>query len=232
MKKVSLFILLVIVLSTVLMAAVPTKMVRLTIINKSDPLVDSGDYAVYMKLTGSSVTDAFYYLTVPAGSRDEPTVKVFTVMSDVYDRETWQCNGVRSAGVLVVAGNMRLTFTQCGEVKLICRYWNDANDDGVLAAAEFVGSDICGRFTPTDFGLTWDTWVTGRTWRLAGEPRMEKVTYFRILRNTISGFPYDLATDWSLAYLWGGQWTTGCATYFWRSYTWRTPVGCEWFYQY
>jgi hypothetical protein len=107
MKKVSLLILLVIVLSTVLMAAVPTKMARLTIINKSD-----GD--VYMKLTGSSVTEAFYYLTVPTGSRDEPTVKIFTVMQDVYSRETWACNGFRTTGQLVVSSNLRLTFTPCG----------------------------------------------------------------------------------------------------------------------
>jgi hypothetical protein len=107
MKKVSLLILLVIVLSTVLMAAVPTKMVRLTIINKS------GD-DVYMKLTGSEVTEAFYYLTIPSGDRDEPTVKVFTVMADLYDRETWACGGFRRAGQLLMLSNVRLTFTPCG----------------------------------------------------------------------------------------------------------------------
>jgi hypothetical protein len=107
MKKVSLLILLVIVLSTVLMAAVPTKMARITIINKSD-------YDVFMKLTGSSVTDAFYYLTIPTGSRDQPTVKIFTVMQDLYDRETWACNGFRTTGQLFVTSNLRLTFTPCG----------------------------------------------------------------------------------------------------------------------
>src|SRR5512133_536115 len=106
MKKVSLLILLVVVLSTVLMAAIPTKMMRLTIINKSG-------YDVYMKLTGSSATEAFYYLTVPSGDRDNPTVKIFTIMSDAYKRETWQCNGVRSTGVLLVTNNIRLTFTPC-----------------------------------------------------------------------------------------------------------------------
>src|SRR5574338_1376686 len=100
MKKVALLVLLVLVTSTLLMAAIPTKMVRLTIINKSDPGVGSGDYTVYMKLTGSAVTDAFYYLVIPAGSQDAPTVRVFTIMQDVYDRETWQSDGLRSTGQL------------------------------------------------------------------------------------------------------------------------------------
>jgi hypothetical protein len=108
MKKVSLLILLVIVLSTVLMAAVPVKTVRLTLINKSD-------FDVYMKLEGSDVTEAFYYLTVPAGTRDEPTVKVFTVMTDLYSRETWVCDGYKSSGQLLVASNTRLVFTPCYE---------------------------------------------------------------------------------------------------------------------
>src|SRR5512139_411863 len=108
MKKVSLLILLVIVLSTVLMAAVPTKMARLTIINKSDD-------DVFMKLTGSSVTDAFYYLTIPTGSQDTPTVKIFTVMQDLDDRETWACAGFRSTGQLFGTGNLRLTFSTCGQ---------------------------------------------------------------------------------------------------------------------
>lgn len=108
MKKVSLLILLVIVLSTTLMAAVPTKMVRLTIINKSE-------YDVYMKLEGSAVTEAFYYLTIPSGTRDEPTVKVFTVMSDLYSRTTWACDGFRTSGQLLMMSNTRLVFTPCGQ---------------------------------------------------------------------------------------------------------------------
>jgi len=66
MKKLSMLILLVIVAS-LLVAAIPTKMMRLTIINKSG-------YDVYMKLEGSAVTEAYYYLTVPAGDRDEPMI--------------------------------------------------------------------------------------------------------------------------------------------------------------
>jgi hypothetical protein len=221
MKKVSLLILLVIVLSTVMMAAVPTKMVRLTIINKSG-------YDVFMKLTGSAVTDAFYYLTVPTGDADNPEVKVFTVMSDVYDRETWQCNGVRSAGQLIVAGNIRLVFVPCGRVQMLCRYYYDFDGNGV---AGLIGTDNCNRtaFVPD---LDWDAILTSRTWRPAGEPRMEKVTYFQFLRWTGGNFPRDLVGNWDDFNLYGGAWSAGCATFFWRSYTWRTPLGCEWSYQY
>jgi len=110
MKKVSLLVLLAIVASTLMMAAIPTTMVRLTMINKSG-------FDVYMKLEGSAVTEAFYYLTVPSGDRDVPTIKVFTVMVDVYKRTTWQCNGLQSSGNLLVDGNIRLTFTPCSEVE-------------------------------------------------------------------------------------------------------------------
>jgi len=148
MKKVSLLILLVIVLSTVLMAAVPTKTVRLTIINKSD-------YDVYMKLEGSAVTEAFYYLTIPSGTQDEPTVKVFTVMSDLYSRTTWQCDGVQSSGSLAVTGNIRLVFTPCGKFfNLTLRYF-ELNDAGELVAVYKENQ---------------------------GEPTMEKVARFRWLQ--------------------------------------------------
>lgn len=149
MKKVSLLILLVIVLSTVLMAAVPTKTVRLTIINKSD-------FDVYMKLEGSAVTEAFYYLTIPAGSTDEPVVKVFTVMSDLYSRETWACDGVRSAGSLAVTGNIRLVFTPCNKfLNLTYRY----------------------SYVDEVTGETIDVYKENQ-----GEPTMEKVARFRWLQ--------------------------------------------------
>src|SRR5690606_12838082 len=114
MKKVSLILLLVIVLSTVLMAQVPTKMVRLTVINKS------GD-DVFIKLNGSNISDPpfFYYLTIPTGDSDAPSIKVFTIMSDVYSRETWACNEFRTAGTLVVTGNLRLVFTPCGRASVL-----------------------------------------------------------------------------------------------------------------
>ena len=197
MKKVSLFLLLAILASTLLMAAIPTTVVRLTIINKSG-------YDVFMKLTGSAVTDAFYYLTIPSGDRDVPTVKVFTVMSDLYTRETWQCNGVRSAGTLIVDGNLRLTFTPCGE----------------FACAFTVVNTYLWGCDPTNAQL-YDVFTTKRK---AGEPRMEKVTYFRYLTY---GTP-----SWINGYLYTGFWNFGCGTWYYRLRTYRLPFGCEWRYQY
>lgn len=197
MKKVSLLVLLAILASTLLMAAIPTTVVRLTIINKSG-------FDVFMKLTGSSVTDAFYYLTIPSGDRDVPTVKVFTVMSDLYTRETWQCNGVRSTGTLIVDGNLRLTFTPCGERACTITVYHNYQ----------WGCE--GQDSP------W--YEVGTTKRKAGEPRMEKVTYFRYL--TYGG------PAWINAYLYTGYWNFGCGTWQYRIRTYRLPYGCEWRYQY
>jgi hypothetical protein len=195
MKKVSLLVLLAILASTLLMAAIPTTIVRLTIINKSG-------YDVYMKLEGSSVTQSFYYLTVPSGTRDTPTVKVFTIMSDLYTRTTWQCNGAKSSGTLIVNGNLRLTFTPCGE--RACSWVQDTT--------QFWG---CAKDIET---------IVSTTHRFAGEPRMEKVTYFQYLQY---GNP-----DWTSAYLYTGFWNFGCGTWYYRIRSYRLPYGCAWYYQY
>jgi hypothetical protein len=195
MKKVSLLVLLAILASTLLMAAIPTTIVRLTIINKSG-------YDVYMKLEGSAVTQSFYYLTVPSGTRDTPTVKVFTIMSDLYTRTTWQCNGAKSSGTLIVNGNLRLTFTPCGE--RACSW--------VAETTQFWG---CEKDIET---------LVSTTHRIAGEPRMEKVTYFQYLQY---GNP-----DWTSAYLYTGFWNFGCGTWYYRIRTYRLPYGCAWYYQY
>jgi len=206
MKKVSLLVLLAIVASTLLMAAIPTTMVRLTMINKSG-------YDVYMKLEGSAVTEAFYYLTVPAGDRDVPTIKVFTVMVDVYTRTTWQCNGLQSKGNLLVDGNIRLTFTPCGE--RAC-YW-------------YAG-------TLQWWGCAKDELVAVTTLhRIAGEPRMEKVTYFKYLApyspNTAL-YPWAGTVAWKNAYLYAGWWNFGCGSWAYRILTYKLPYGCAWRYQY
>ena len=221
MKKVSLLILLVIVLSTVLMAAVPTKMARITIINKSD-------YDVYMKLTGSDVTEAFYYLTIPTGSRDEPTVKIFTVMQDLYDRETWQCNGARSTGSLFVTGNLRLTFTSCGQFYATRNqdfyYWlvdTDDDPDTPPVRKVIVNPDAAWLLAHPDA-----VWYADASKPYGGEPTMEKVVYFRYLSK---GSPV-----WSDVNLYTGYWNWGCATLYWRARTYRRPLvdGCYWRYQY
>jgi hypothetical protein len=199
MKKVSLLVLLAIVASTLLMAAIPTTVVRLTIINKSG-------YDVYMKLEGSQITGQYYYLTVASGTRDEPYVKVFTIMSDLYQRTTWQCGGVQSSGTLIVDGNIRLTFTPCGEkacswTNTTLQFWGCHKDQATLVE-------------------------TGH--RFAGEPRMEKVTYFKYL--TIYSKVSQLG--WNSAYLATGWFNFGCGTWVWRIRSYRLPYGCAWRYQY
>ena len=196
MKKLSMLILLVIVAS-LLVAAIPTKMMRLTIINKSG-------YDVYMKLEGSPVTDAYYYLTVPAGDRDEPVIKVFTVMSDMYARTTWQCNGLENSGNLVVDGNIRLTFLPCGEFQ--CGWGVYDFDAGWWGGCD---NDI--------FTVPWASHYT------QGEPRMEKVTYWKY---------FVAAANWPKNNEADGYWNFGCVQYWWNLKTYKLPLGCNFRYQY
>ena len=114
MKKVILVVLAVMLATVFLTAAAPPlKLLRLTIINKSGN-------EVYLKLEGSDIGGQFYYLTIPAGTKEWPHVVTFTVLSDIYDRTTWygpgdfaECEGVSSSGQLVMDRNNRLTFTTC-----------------------------------------------------------------------------------------------------------------------
>jgi hypothetical protein len=64
--------------------------------------------------------------------------------------------------------------------------------------------------------------VTGK--REAGEPTMEKIVAFR---QVLYGDP-----NWSDVTLYAGYWVTGCANFYYRTRTYRTPVGCAWRYQY
>ena len=113
MKKVSLILLLVILATTLLMAASPIRLVRLTFINKSG-------HVVYIKLTGKK-EDNFYYLTVPYGSKELPDDETFTVVQDVYERETWygpgdyECEGTKSSGELWAVQNSKFVFTPCNQ---------------------------------------------------------------------------------------------------------------------
>lgn len=208
MKKVSLILLLVIVLSTVLMAQVPTKMVRLTVINKS------GD-DVFIKLNGSNISDPpfFYYLTIPTGDSDSPSIKVFTIMSDVYNRETWACNEFRTAGTLIVTGNLRLTFTPCGRAAVLPLQYLFLTAGGNYIVTRDLTT------VPATALL-----VSTATRRNAGEPTQEKVVAFR---QVLYGEP-----NWANVTDYAGYWITGCANFYYRTRTWRTPVGCAWRYQY
>jgi len=198
MKKLSLLILLVLVAS-MLVAAIPTKLVRLTVINKSGA-------DVYIKLEGSQVTEAFYYLTIPAGTKDFPTVKIFTVMIDVYERTTWGCGGFESHGSFFMSQNIRLNFLPC-DLQWACRKVN---------ATPFLWGCL------QEQGLQWHVKINQI---YSGEPTMEKVTYLKFLYGP--GHVY-----WQDTYLYTGYWNYGCGLWYWRIRTWATPVGCSWRYQY
>ena len=140
MKKLNLLII-VAVLATALLAATPTKLVRLRVIN------DSGS-DVYIKLEGDH-TDSFYYLTIP-----EDEDMTFTIMSDVYARTTWACDGVKTTGKLIVTGNIKLRFVECNTIPLRTTWKKHWVDD------------------------TTYVWVLARRIN-QGEPTMEKVAYFK-----------------------------------------------------
>jgi hypothetical protein len=119
MKKVTLLLLLVIVASTLLMAAAPLKLVRVWTINKSG-------HTIYMKLEGM-VEENFYYLTIPWGDTLMPDHSSYTIVQDIYSRETWygpgdyDCEGLKSSGELWAIKQMKLTFTPCGRIN---EYWD------------------------------------------------------------------------------------------------------------
>ncbi|MEW5872890.1 MAG: hypothetical protein AB1894_26765 [Chloroflexota bacterium] len=234
MKKLNLLIAIA-MLAALLLAAVPSgKLVRLQVINKTDQ-------PVYLKLEGKE-TDAFYYLTIAAD--DDVT---FTVVSDVYKRTTWTCDGVKSSGELAMTGNVRLVFTPCGKIPLrkVWRYyWYDWDSDG------FGGGG------PLDVD---DTVVQVQYFMPNfGEPTQEKVFYFKeysFVRWTkltdpivADGAADDIAglyyfwwsPDFNSWYWvdWYGQYIDGHFTVWlpfklgvaWRTY--KAPVGQWWRYSY
>ncbi len=85
-----------------------TKQVRLIVVNKTG-------YDIHIKLTNCNPSvGAFYILFIPAGTNEQPTMKTFTVISGVYAKTVWSCNGVVSRGLLTLSGNLSLTFSPCG----------------------------------------------------------------------------------------------------------------------
>jgi hypothetical protein len=114
MKKTILLVVAVVMIASLILASGPAlRVVRLTVINKS-----GND--VFLKLEGSDIGKQFYYLTIPAGTKTFPTVRVFTVVEDVYTRTTTygegkydSCVGISSSGQLVMASNVRLNFVPC-----------------------------------------------------------------------------------------------------------------------
>lgn len=119
MRKSLIYLVIVVCLLGGPLAAVkqPFKLIRLTIINKSN-------MAVGVKLTGKTL-EQFYYLKVEKGSRISPTIGQFTVVQDtyvaqVYYIEYWdpvygyRC-GSTPTSQLDVMHPSRLTLLPCGE---------------------------------------------------------------------------------------------------------------------
>ena len=208
MKKLNV-LLIISMLAVILLAANPAgKLVRLEVINAS------GD-TVYLKLEGKH-TEAFYYLTIADG--DDTT---FTVLVDDYKRTTWACNGIKSSGSLVMSGNVRLKFVQCGTLPLRVAWGGDLNLNGV----------------PDDS----DNWLFDEVWLAPnfGEPTQEKVVYFEYYSNIVwtkrcgSGWGaadctwfWWTGTNWESAALWIKVFV-GLR---WRAY--RFPVGIYMRYRY
>jgi hypothetical protein len=199
MKKVMLLVLTVMLVSAFLMASGPSlRVVTLTVINKSGN-------EVMIKLEGSDVGKQFYYLTIPVGDKDWPTVRTYTVLEDYYKRTTWYgegyaaCVGVSSSGTLVMDRNNRLVFTPCYSTPM----------------------RTIESYDPVTNKMVY-TKVTN-----AGEPSMEKVVYIKYMK---VWFGTDLnaenVTDAKPA-------TKNCYGWIgWKATSTKVPNLCMWRYGY
>jgi len=100
---------LLLVLSFTLLAQTTGRIVRLTVVNKSQ-------YELYIELKGQT-QKGFYYLHVDGKGNATETIREFTVLTDRYDMSAWyvyntirQCRG---GSVLDATHNMRLIFPEC-----------------------------------------------------------------------------------------------------------------------
>ena len=101
-KSARVIIVLVLVVNTIILAAVPPQIIksRLEIKNKSYQ-------RVMISLQGSG---KFFYLVV-----DPLTEKIFTLPPQMYSHTTWAC-GKSTSGNLNMNSNVRLVFTRCGDI--------------------------------------------------------------------------------------------------------------------
>jgi len=107
-------LLLVTLLSLLLIGADQVRLVRLTIVNKSGEKID-------IQLTGQE-PENFYYLRIPAGDRQFPTTKVFTIVPHTYSMQPiyhqfWDpVYGYRLGNIppstLCATRNIRITFLE------------------------------------------------------------------------------------------------------------------------
>jgi hypothetical protein len=117
-------------LSLLLMGSKGSEMIKLTIINKSDM-----EIAIQLKGTdkicatcSDTVEGQFYYLTVPEGSKESPSIKIFEIEKNrygmqVYFIETYdpvygfKCN-TPTPNRLDAARNIRLVVLPCDQTPL------------------------------------------------------------------------------------------------------------------
>ena len=238
MKKVMLLVVTVMLISAFLMASGPSlRMVRLEVINKSGN-------EVMIKLEGSDIGKQFYYLTIPAGTKEMPNVEVFTVLEDVYTRTTWygegdvaQCVGVSSTGTLVMDRNNRLTFTPCYTTS---KRTIEAGGDEARVCIEgnkYYDPDWCKELSDTDWWKPCDWGIGGGPWACefvsnltavtnAGEPSQEKVVY-----SPYFYVSYGLGKDWNWSGSWGSQ-RCGQLWVGWDTAETEVPNLCMWRYGY
>lgn len=112
-KKI-LLILAILALGLIGATELPTRLVRLTVINMADRKVE-------ISMTGKYF-EQFYYLRVPEGSRLYPYIQVYTIIPDTYSTslyywELWdpvygnQCG--KKAQNIDLSRNVRLTILPC-----------------------------------------------------------------------------------------------------------------------
>ncbi len=88
------------------MPALPQKIAKLTLTNESG-------FPVSLDLQSCGIGRQFYYLTVSQGTKTSPSIEVFTVLMDYYDRTTIACEGKETKGTLIVDRDVKLTFPSC-----------------------------------------------------------------------------------------------------------------------
>jgi hypothetical protein len=150
----------------------PHSLLRLTVINKSGN-------EIYMRLQSETKSGGkFYYLTIPAGTKESPKVEVFTVVEDIYYRTTWYgpgdnalCQGMMDTGRLIMDRNNRLVFLPCSSIPMRKVSMFDFDFD--------MGDFDMGDFDMGDFDMGDFDMMGGMTMSEVniGEPSMEKVIY-------------------------------------------------------
>jgi hypothetical protein len=110
----------------------PTDLIRFTVINKSDREANIQLQAVPKECCNKADQEQgeFYYLTVPRGDKENPTMKTFTIAKDtyrmyVYYTQTYdpvygfKCDPT-VPNTLMAGRNLRLVLLPCGELPTRC----------------------------------------------------------------------------------------------------------------